>query len=89
MNYKNIKQLNGSESVSDDMNEDGKYVRTVHYLEQGTVVTVFHTFLDVLDGIEKSYLSEESKDLKKTKVLAARKETFGNDFEICLSQSSK
>ena len=79
--HKKIEQLDGCESVSDNMDED-LYLKTVHYWKQGKVGTVFQTFLDVMDVIENSDLTKESKDLEKTKVLAARKEAFGNDFEL-------
>ena len=83
--HKKIEQLDGCDSVSDVMDEDkdeDKYMKTVHYWKQGKVGTVFQTFLDVMDVIENSDLTKESKDLEKTKVLAARKEAFGNDFEL-------
>ena len=64
------------------MDEDDKYMKTVHYWEHGILGTVFQTYLDVMDVIEKSDLTEELKDLEKTKVLAARKEAFGKDFEL-------
>ena len=77
-----IEQLDGNDSVSDEMDEDDKYMKTVHYWEHGILGTVFQTYLDVMDVIEKSDLTEELKDLEKTKVLAARKEAFGKDFEL-------
>ena len=76
-----IEQLDGNDSLRDDMDEDDKYMKTVHYWEQGMLGTVFQTYLDVVDVIEKSDLTEEMKDLEKTKVLAARKEAFGKDFD--------
>ena len=50
---------------------------------------MFQTFLDVLDVIENSDLTEESKELEKSKVLAARKEAFGKDFVLFPPWSSK
>ena len=87
--HKDIEQLDGSDSVSDDMDVDDKYVKTLHYWEKGRLSTVFQTFLDVLDVIENSDLTEESKELEKSKVLAARKEAFGKDFVLFPPWSSK
>ena len=39
---------------------------------KGKVGTVFQTFLDLVDIIENSVLNEESRELEKAKVLAAR-----------------
>ena len=87
--HKDIEQLDGSDSVSDDMDVDDKYVKTLYYWEKGRLSTVFQTFLDVLDVIENSDLTEESKELEKSKVLAARKEAFGKDFVLFPPWSSK
>ena len=64
-------------------------MKTAHYCEKGRLSTVFQTFLDVIDIIENSDLTDESKDLKKVQVLAARKEAFGKDFVLFLPWSSK
>ena len=50
---------------------------------------MFQTFLDIIDIIENSELTEASKDLEKAKVLAARKIAFGRDFEIFPPWNSK
>ena len=71
------------------MDVDDKYVKTFHYWEKGRLSTVFQTFLDVLDVIENSDLTEESKELEKSKVLAARKKAFGKDFVLFPPWSSK
>jgi hypothetical protein len=82
MKHRNIEQLDGCDSVSDDMEEDDKYMKTLHNWEQGKIGTVFHTFLDKMDVIENSDLTKELKVLEQTKVLEARKEAFGNNFEL-------
>ena len=38
--HKDIEQLDGSDSVSDDMDVDDKYVKTLHYWEKGRLSTV-------------------------------------------------
>ena len=80
--HPHIEQLDGGISVSDDLEDDDKYMKTIQYWEQGKLGTVFQTFLDVVDVIENSDLTEESKELEKAKVLAARKDAFGKDFEF-------
>ena len=76
--HKNIEQLDGGDLASDD--ETDKYKKTALYWEKGKLGTIFQTYLDVIDVIENSDLTEVSKDLEKEKVLAARKEAFGKDF---------
>ena len=76
---KNIEQLDGGDLASND--ETDKYTKTALYWEKGKLGTIFQTYLDVIDVIENSDLTEVSKDLEKEKVLAARKEAFGNDFK--------
>jgi hypothetical protein len=81
-----IRQLDGSDSISDDLDEDDNYLTTIQYWKEGKLGIVFQTFLDV---IEKSELTEESKDVEKAKVLEARKNAFGTDFEFFPPWSSK
>ena len=76
-----MEQLDGTNSISDDLDDDDKYSKTVQYWKEGKIGTIFQTFLDVLDVIESSDLTEESKDLEKDKVLESRKIAFGKDFE--------
>ena len=71
------------------MDKDDKYVKTLHYWEKGRITTIFQSYLDVLEVLENSDLTEESKELEKAKVLAARKEAFGKDFVLFPPWSSK
>ena len=76
-----IEQLDGCDSFSDELDEDDKYMKTLHYWKKGFLGTVYQTYLDVVDVIKKSDLTEESKDDERAKALEARKHAFGKDFE--------
>ena len=82
--HPNIEQLDGSDSFSDDLDEDDKYMKTLQYWKKGKLGTVYQTFLDVVDVIEKSHLTEESKDDEKAKVLEARKNAYEKYSEIVI-----
>ena len=60
---------------------DDKYSDTLHYWKTGRLGTIFQTFLDVNDVIDKSNnLSKQDKDEEKATALQARKDAFGADF---------
>ena len=73
--------IDGSDSLNDDLDEDDKYVKTLQYWKQGKVGTVYQIFLDVLNVIETSDLSEEDQNIEKAKVMESRKNSFGSDSE--------
>ena len=75
--HKNIEQLDGCE----DLVEDEKYLSCSRYWKDGYLGTSFQAYLDALDILETSNLSEEDKILEKDKVLEARKEAFGSEFK--------
>ena len=82
-----MEQLDGGNSVSDDLDDDeDKYMKTIEYWKLGTV---FQTFLDANDVIDNSDLTEEYKEVEKAKVLASRKIAFGKDFDIFPPWNSK
>ena len=62
---------------------------TLHYWKKGYLGTVYQTYLDVVGVINKSDLTEESKDDERAKALEARKYAFGKDFELFPPWSSK
>ena len=72
-----------------DMVEDDKYTSTRHYWKEGRIGTVFQTYLDVLDIIEKSDLNEDGKQNEKSKALEARKVAFGTSFKFFPPWSKK
>ena len=77
--HKNIEQLDG-EGCYDDMIHDEKYEETEHYWKTGMLSTVFQSYLDVNEILEKCELTEEEKVIEKKKVLEARKFAFGTDY---------
>ena len=77
----NIEQIDGNNSVaSEEVDDDKKYSETYHYWKTGKLGTIYQSFLDANDIIEKSTLDEEDKMKEKQKILQARKLAFGNDF---------
>ena len=76
--HANIEQLDGSTSVSEDLEEDVKYFRTKSYWKEGRLGTSYQVFLDANDIVEKSDLSDKSK---KAKILDARKCAIGSNFK--------
>ena len=72
----NIDQIDGIE----DLEEDDKYLETCNYWKTGILGTVFQTFLDVNNIIDKSNISEESKTEEKAKAMDARKCAFWSNF---------
>ena len=79
--HADMEQLDGSVSLSDNLDDDDKYLKTIMYWKEGRLGTVYQTFLDVMDVIETSDLREEAKDVEKEKVLETRKKAFGNDYQ--------
>ena len=79
--HANIEQLDGSVSLSDNLDEHDRYLKTIMYQKEEKLGTVYQTFLDVIDVIETSDLKEEAKDVEKDKVLETRKKAFGNEFQ--------
>ena len=79
--HANIEQLDGSTSVSEDLEEDVKYFRTKSYLKEGRLGTSYQGFLDANDIVEKSDLSDKSKNTEKAKILDARKCGIGSNFK--------
>ena len=77
--HNNIDQMDGNNS-SVEIDDDQKYSKTDHYWKTGKLGTIFQSFLDANDLIEKSNLEEEVKSKEKQKILQARKHAFGNDF---------
>ena len=62
------------------MIHDEKYEETEHYWKTGMLSTVFQSYLDVNEILEKCELTEEEKVIEKKKVLEARKFAFGTDY---------
>ena len=87
--HPNIAQLDGSDSLSDDLDEEDSYVKTIHYWKRGKLGSIYQHFLDVMDVIETSDLTEKAKDAEKAKVLESRKIAFGKDFGDFPPWSSK
>ena len=71
--HEKVEQLDGCV----DMEEDDKYFSSRHYWKEGRIGTAFQTYLDVIDIIEKSDLTEDAKQVEKGKALEARKVAFG------------
>ena len=59
----NIDQIDGIE----DLAENEKYLETCNYWKTGNMGTIFQTFLDVNNIIDKSNISEESKTEEKVR----------------------
>ena len=78
-----LEQVDGSTSISEDFedNENEKYSSTLRYWKDGKLGTAFQSYLDAIEIIETSNLSEDLKDVEKSKVLEARKKAFGSEFE--------
>ena len=78
-----MEQIDGNDSlVGDDLDEDEKYVGTRHYWKTGRLGTVYQTFIDANEIIEKSDLAEGSNNQEKEKILDARKTAFGPHFSF-------
>ena len=76
-----VEQIDGNATfVDEDLEEDQKYSWTRNYWETGKLGTVYQSFLDANELIEKSNLDEETKKNEKSKILEARKSAFGPDF---------
>ena len=76
--HNSIEQLDGC----DDLEENDKYLSCSNYWKEGQIGTVFQTYLDAIDIIDKSDLREDDKDVEKSKVLEARKQAFGTNFRF-------
>ena len=68
----------GGDPGSNDIDENFEYRKTVHYWEKGKLATVVQTFLDIMDVLEDSDLTKDSKDPEKAKVLAGKKHLENN-----------
>ena len=79
--HQKIKQLDGSNSAEEDLDEDEKYSNTKKYWENGKLGTIFQDFIDANYIIENSELQEQCKTIEKTKILEARKCSFGKDYK--------
>ena len=79
-----MEQLDGSSSVCEDSEKekDEKYSRTVHYWKEGRLGFGYQTFLDAIEVIEACDMSEKEKEVKKEKVLEARKLALGSSFKF-------
>ena len=75
--HKNIEQLDGSQ----DLEEDDKYLSCNRYWKDGYLGTASQSYLDALDILETSDLTEDEKHIEKEKVMEARKEAFGPEFK--------
>lgn len=60
--HANIEQLDGCDSMSDELDENDKFMKTLHYWKNGYLGTVYQSYLDVIDVIKESDLTEETKD---------------------------
>ena len=78
-----LEQLNGNTPIREDSEEieNDKYSETIRYWKEGKLGTAFQSYLDAIDVIETSNFSEDFKDVEKSKVLEARKQAFGSEFE--------
>ena len=77
--HRNIEQLD-SGGCCDDVILDEKYMETENYWKCGKLGTIFQSYLDANEILEKSDLTEEEKVMEKNKVLEARKFAFGTDY---------
>ena len=74
-----IEQLDGNTTENDE-SADERYAGTKHYWEFGRLGTVYQTFLDANDIIDKSTLDKDDKEIEKDRILDARKTAFGKNF---------
>ena len=74
----NIEQLDGH---NDDSSSDDKYFYTRNYWEKGRLGTVYQSYLDAKEIIEKSDIKEDEKFIENEKLLDSRKLAFGQDFK--------
>ena len=68
------------DTISEDMEEDDKYLETFRYWKTEQLGTIFQTFLDLNAIIDGSNLSEEFKIEEKAKALESRMCGFGSEF---------
>ena len=67
-------QLDGNCSLSDeDKDDDHKYLETLYYWKSGRLSSVYQTYLDANEIIDKSNFEEDVKKIEKEKILEARK----------------
>ena len=76
--HSTIEQLDGH---NEDNSDDEKYSRTRHYWERGWLGSGYQTYIDAIDLIESSELSEGAKIIEKDKLLDARKLAIGTNFK--------
>ena len=76
-----IEQLDGLNKSVDDEEEDTVYLNTETYWKDETLGRSYQAFLDANKLIDESALNEDDKENEKIRVLAARKEAFGDDFK--------
>ena len=76
-----LEKLDGNTSIREDSEEIEKYSETIRYWKEGKIGTAFQSYLDAIDVIKTSNFSEDFKDVEKCKVLEARKQVFGSEFE--------
>ena len=59
---------------------ESKYENTSHYWKKGYLGRGYQSYIDVIDIIEDSDLSEEAKAGEKQRALDSRKEALGENF---------
>ena len=76
--HSKIDQVDGISDNTDD--EKYAYADTKWYWETGILGTVYQTFLDANEIIDNSDLTEDVKEMERSKILEARKDAFGENF---------
>ena len=76
--HASIEQIDGAIG---DGKEDLQYDRSDYYWKNGRIGISYQTYLDILDIVESSDLSDTEKKHEKAKVTEARKKVFGNNYK--------
>ena len=73
-----LEQIDG---VICDGKQDLVYDRSDYYWKTGRIGISYQTYIDIIDVVQNSELSEREKEEEKLRVTEARKKTFGNNFK--------
>ena len=74
--HKNVVQLDGANDLDVEESEKNKTI----YWTVGNIGTVYQEYLNVIDAINKSDLTESTKVVERRKVIEARKLALGSNY---------
>ena len=78
--HSKLEQLDGNNTVNEEP-DDERYSSIEHYLKNGWLGSAYQTFVDANDVIDACDLTEDVRNIEKTKVLEARKSAIVPHFQ--------